>query len=36
MRLLNDNYLFIGCEDKTIKILKSLLDHKKEVITIKK
>ena len=43
--LLNEEYLFIGCEDKTIKILKlsngtimdhNLIGHKRDVITIKK
>ena len=42
--LLNDNYLFVGCEDKTIKIVeiqnelivKSLIGHNNQVITIKK
>ena len=43
--LINEEYLFIGCEDKTIKILKlsnetimdhNLIGHKREVITLKK
>jgi len=43
--LLNEEYLFIGCEDKTIKILNlntatildhNLIGHKRDVITIKK
>ena len=42
--LWNDNYLFVGCADKTIKlielknglIVKSLSSHEKEVITVKK
>ena len=44
MCLWNDNYLFVGCRDKTIKILeikkgiivKSLKSHNNRVITIKK
>ena len=44
MCLYNDNYLFVGWEDKTIKIVdiksrnvfKSLLGHNNEVLTIKK
>ena len=42
--LIKENYLFVACEDKTLKlieinegkILTSLTDHNKEVITIKK
>ena len=43
--LLNEEYLFIGCEDKTIRILKlsngrimdhNLIGHKRDVIAIKK
>jgi WD40 repeat protein len=42
--LTNENYLYVACEDKALKlidinegkILISLKDHKREVITIKK
>ena len=42
--LWNDNYLFVGCEDKTIKIveikngliIKSLTGHNNDVLSIKK
>ena len=44
MYLQNDNYLFVGCEDKTIKIVdikkgiifKNLTGHNNRVLTIKK
>ena len=44
MCLWNDNYLFVGCEDKTIKIIeiknnliiKSLTGHNNLILTIKK
>ena len=44
MCLWNDNYLFVGCRDKTIKLveikngltIKSLTSHNNDVLTIKK